>query len=138
MRFFKNYNEDDVLSKTLMLYFAFQHGAIGMFFLFTELTVVQSSALRGLAMIMPIGAWGVILMVSCFSFVFSVLQVGRVEYIFMIIAGITGMVTFSLLAMASIELSISQTNTLNYIVIASIDMLVAILGGVALWRLKTM
>lgn len=138
MRFIRNYNEDDVLSKTLLLYFAFQHGAIGVFFVFTKMTYLQSSALKGMANIMPMDAWGILLLISAVAFVVTVLQEHKLEYWFMLLAGITGMVTFALLSMASIELSVNQTNTINYIIIASIDLIVAILGGVGLWLRRTM
>lgn len=133
MRFIKNYNEEDVLSKTLLLYFAFQHGAIGIFFIFADFNELQSRALHGMSNLLPIDVWGIILLLSSVAFIVAVLQEHKLEYWFMLLAGITGMVTFALLSMASIELSSNQTNTLNYIIIASIDLIVAILGGVGLW-----
>lgn len=133
MRFLKIYNEDDVLAKTLLLYFAFQHGAIGTFLLFSDLNTINSRAFNGMAKILPMDAWGIILIVSGVAFVITVLQEHKLQYWFMLLAGITGTSTFGLLAMASIELSVNQTNTINYIIIASIDIIIAILGGVGLW-----
>lgn len=133
MRLLRNYDENDVLSKTLMLYFAFQHGAIGAFFMLNDNPEEYSHYFKGMIAIMPLTYWGLLLILSTASFIFATVQEGKLEYIFMLIAGLSGMITFALLAMASIELSIHQTNTVNYIVIASIDLIVAILGGVALW-----
>lgn len=137
MRFLHNYNEDDVLSKVLLLYFAFQHGAVGIFFVFGDVTTLGSNAFKGMANLLPMDAWGILLLVSAIAFIITVLQERKLEYWFMLLAGITGMVTFSLLAMANMELSVNQTNTINYIIIASIDMIVAILGGIALWLRRT-
>jgi hypothetical protein len=133
MRIFSNYNEDNVLSKMLMLYFAFQHGAVGFFFITFDMNNIYSEAFSGMSNILPMYIWGIIMLISCISFVMSVLQENKLEYWLMLLAGITGMVTFSMLAMANIEFSVNQTNTINYIIIASIDVIIAILGGVALW-----
>lgn len=138
MRILRNYNEDDILSKTLLLYFAFQHGAVGIFFMFAKIDSKMSNALKGMDELLPMDAWGIILLVSSVAFVVTVLQEHKLEYWFMLLAGTTGMVTFALLSMASIELSVNQTNTINYIIIASIDLIVAILGGVGLWLRRTL
>lgn len=137
MKLLQNYNEDDLLSKILLLYFAFQHGAVGFFFLFSNPTNMQSEYLDGLREIFPMDVWGIVLIVSSLSFVFTILQENKLEYWFMMLAGSTGGLTFSLLAMASLELSIYQTNTINYIIIASIDIIIAIVGGVAVWLRRT-
>lgn len=133
MRFLKNYNEDDVLAKSLLLYFAFQHGAIGVFFVFSDISSIGSNAFDGMARILPMDAWGIILLVSSAAFIVTTFQEKSIEFWFMLVAGVTGMVTFSLLAMANIELSVNQTNTINYIIIASIDLIVAMLGGIGIW-----
>lgn len=133
MRLLRNYDENDVLAKVLFLYFAFQHFAIGMFFISIDNPEEYSIYFKGMIDIMPMDMWGLVLVLSTVAFVLATLQEGKMEYIFMLIAGSTGMVTFALLAMASIELSQNETNTVNYILIASIDLIVAILGGVALW-----
>lgn len=130
MRFLKNYNEDDVLAKSLLLYFAFQHGAIGIFFVFNNLS---GNVFKGMAKILPMEVWGIILLVSAVAFLVTTFQEKHIEFWFMLVAGVTGMVTFSLLSMANMELSVNQTNTINYIIIASIDLIVAILGGIGLW-----
>jgi hypothetical protein len=138
MGMFKNYNEDDIMSKVLLLYFGFQHGAIGAFFIFSDELITQMKAFQGMSNILPMDVWGIVLMVSAVAFIATTLQENKSQYWFMILAGLTGMVTFSLLAMANIELSSSQTNTINYIIIASIDIIIAILGGVALWLRRVM
>lgn len=137
MSLLRNYNEDDLLAKTLLLYFAFQHGSIGLFLVFEDLTILKSKTIAGMSSILPMEAWGIILLVSSASFLLSVLQENKLEYWFMLLAGTTGVITFSLLSMASMELSTNQTNTVNYMIIASIDIIVAIIGGVALWRRRT-
>lgn len=133
---FKNYDEDDILSKLLLLYFAFQHGAVGLVFIFQSSYIVKMEAFRGMSKLLPMDAWGIILVISAVCFVLSIIQEHFVKYYFMIIAGSTGMVAFSLLSMANLELAVNQTNSLNYIIIASIDVLIAILGGVAIWLRK--
>ena len=133
---FKNYNEDDVMSKILLLYFAFQHGAVGVFFIFGDKQILQMKAFKGMSRLLPMDAWGILLLVSALCFTLSILQENSLQHYFMVAAGTSGMITFSLLAMASIELSTNQTTSLNYIIIASIDILIAILGGVAIWLRK--
>ena len=134
----KNYNEDDAMSKILMLYFAFQHGVIGTLFIFIDLDKGNSEILKALSTLMPLDAWGVVLLFSSISFVCSVLLENKAEFYFMIIAGTTGMMSFGILAMANIELGTGQTNTINYIIIASIDFIIATIGGVAVWLRKRM
>lgn len=138
MRFLNNYNEDDVMSKILLLYFGFQHGAVGLYFIFSSEQLLKMNAFEGMNGLMPMDAWGILLMISAISFVCTTIQETRLQYYFMILSGITGMFTFSLLAMASIELSVNQTNSVNYIIIASIDLIISILGGVALWLRRAM
>lgn len=138
MKLLRNYNEDDVLSKILLIYFAFQHGAIGVFFTFSTLTALQSKALAEMTRFLPMDVWGVILIMSALCFLFSALQETKSQYWLMIIAGITGMIVFSTLSMAVMQLSINQTNTINYLIISGIDIIIAILGGVALWIRRTL
>ena len=133
MRFVRNYDENDVLAKVLFLYFAFQHGVIGVSFIRYNDNDMYSTYFKGLIDIMPLTMWGLVLMLSTVSFIIAAVQENKMEYIFMFIAGLSGVITFALLAMASIELSMEQTDTVNYVIIASIDLIVAILGGVALW-----
>lgn len=133
MKLLRNYDENDVLTKVLFLYFAFQHGVFGVSFIRYNDNDMYSTYFKGLIDIMPLTMWGLVLVLSTVSFIIAAVQEGKLEYIFMLTAGLSGMITFALLAMASIELSMQQTNTVNYIVIASIDLIVAILGGVALW-----
>lgn len=136
-RIIRNYNEDDAMSKILLLYFAFQHAAIGIFFMFSTEQLLAYNSFKGMNELLPMDAWGIILLMSAVCFLLSTLFENKVQYYFMMVAGATGMVTFGLLAMASIELSTNQTNTINYIIIASIDIIIAIIGGIAVWLRKT-
>lgn len=138
MKFLVNYSEDDVLAKVLLVYFAFQHSAIGLFLLFGDMSQIKSKTLNEMATILPMDAWGLILIFAACNFILAAVQVSKLSFLAMIVAGITGAVVFSLLSMASLELSTNQTNTINYMIVASIDILIAIVGGVALWLRRTL
>lgn len=112
---------------------AFLHGGIGLFLVFGIGGVNDAPSYEGLSRILPMDAWGILLLISATAFLATVIQEDKLEYWSMILAGTIGVVTFGLLAMASLELAVNQANTINHIVVASIDMIVAILGGVALW-----
>jgi hypothetical protein len=136
MKISKNYDENDLLSKVLLMYFAFQHGSIGLFLVLESVDTLtaKSRTLKAMSQILPMDIWGIILLIAAVSFIVAVLQEGKTEYYFMILSGLAGGVTFGFLSMASMELSVNQTNTVNYMIIASIDFIVAVVGGVALWR----
>lgn len=133
----KNYDEDDLMSKILFLYFSFVHGAIGIFFMFEDTSKYNSKVLKAMDSMLPMKIWGVIMLVSTLCFVLSVLQEGKPKYAYMIIAGVSGSAVFGLLMMANLELASQQTNTINYAIVSSIDTIIALVGGVALWRLRT-
>jgi len=131
--FFKNYEEDDLITKIFFLYFAFMHGALGFFLATNDLSIYKSKALDQMGNIVPMSVWGYILILASFCFVLSALQEGKPKYAYMIVSGLLGSVVFGLLAMASLELSENQTNTVNYLIVSSLDLLIAIMGGVAIW-----
>jgi hypothetical protein len=130
---FKNYDEDDIISKILFLYFSFIHGAIGIFLVFNDLSEYKSKVFDAMSYYVPMSFWGIMFLISSFSFIIVAIQEGRPKYIFMTMAGLFGSITFGLLAMASLELSPQQTNTVNYAIISSIDLIIFIVGGAALW-----
>lgn len=133
----KNYSEDDLMSKILFLYFAFIHGAIGVFFLFEDVSKFKSKVIDGMISILPMQAWGIIMLLAAICFVLSLLQEGKPKHIYMVIAGVTGSAVFGLLMMANLELVASSSNTANYAIVSSIDIIIALVGGVALWKLRT-
>lgn len=136
LKFIRNYDEDDVIAKILFLYFAFMHGVMGYFIISNDLTNYKSKVFNSMGAIIPMSIWGYVLILSAIFFVLVALQEAKPKYMFMILAGLAGCLVFSLLTMASLELSKNQTNTINYAVVGSIDLLIAIIGGIAIWRRK--
>ena len=137
MKLWINYDEDDLIAKVFMLYFAFQHGAIGVVLLTQDLSSYNSKTVLGMSEMLPMSSWGLILIFSAANFINATIQVSKLAYLAMVIAGVSGVIVFGLLSMASLELSINQTNTVNYMIISSIDVVLAIIGGVALWLRRT-
>jgi len=137
MRYFDNYSEDNVVSKILYIYFAFSHGVFGLFLVVEDLSRFNSKVINAMDSVMPISIWGVMLILSALSFMLVAIQEGKIKGMSMIFAGFVGAMIYGLLAMASMELSVNQTNTLNYIFISSVDLLIATLGGITLWKLRT-
>lgn len=137
MRYFDNYDEDNVVSKILYIYFAFAHGSLGLFLIMSDLARFNSKVLSAMGEVMPMRAWGLIFLLAAIAFVLIAIQEGSSKSISMVVAGFVGSVTFGLMAMASLELSVNQTNTMNYIFISSVDLLIATLGGVTLWKRRT-
>lgn len=137
MRYFDNYSEDNVISKLLYIYFAFAHGSVGVFLVLEDLERFNSKVLRAMGSVIPMGIWGLILLIAALGFILMAIQEGKSKNISMVVAGIVGAFVFGLMAMASLELSVNQTNTTNYIFISSVDLLIATLGGITLWRRRT-
>lgn len=138
MKLFKNYQEDDVLAKVLFIYLAVQHSIMGAFLVFDTESMMIYPSVQGVARLLPVDLWGSFLLASAVLFIATIIQENKLSFIFMITAGLLGMVTFGLLAMAGIELSSYRVTTIHFIVVASVDCIVTILGGVALWLRITM
>lgn len=137
MRYFDNYDQDNVVSKLLYIYFAFAHGSIGLFLVVSDLERFNSKVLKAMGYVVPMSVWGLLFLVTAITFILIALQEGKAKHISMIVAGLMGAMVFGLMAMASLELSVNQTNTMNYIFISSVDLIIATLGGVTLWKSKT-
>jgi len=137
MRYFNNYSEDNVVAKILYIYFAFAHGAFGFFLVTEDLSRFNSKVIDAMGNIIPISIWGLILIAAGLGFLLAAIQENNIKSISMIVAGLIGAVIYGLMTMASIELSVNQTNTVNYVFISSVDLLIAMLGGVTLWKRRT-
>lgn len=137
LRKLKNYDEDDIISKIFFLYFSFMHGAVGLFLFLKDISQFQSKVFEGMSSIMPMKMWGLIFLLSALWFFITAFQEGRPKFTYMTLAGLFGAIVFGIFAMASLELATDQTTTINYVIISSIDLIVALVGGVALWNRRS-
>lgn len=126
------------MSAILFLYFSFIHGAIGVFLTFDNPLQYGSKIFIGMNNLLPMRVWGILLLISSIMFILASFQEGRKQYTCMVISGFIGAIVFILMTMASLELVAGeQTNTVNYAIISSIDLVIAMVGGISLWIQKT-
>lgn len=136
MRRIKRYDEDDFLAMMLFLYFAFVHGVVGMFLTFKDISKYKSKVFDAMTSLMPMNLWGIMFCVVAILFILTALQEGKSKNLMMLVGGVMGSLLFGLTAMANTELASNPTNTLNYAIISSFDLIFAFVGGVALWKSK--
>lgn len=134
----KNHDEDDLMSKILFLYFAFVHGGLGTFFMIKDMTIFNSKAVIAMSNIIPIKVWGFVFLVTALCYVLAAIHDGKPKFIYMTIGGLLGSMVFGLLSMAMFELSAPQLDTTRYGIISSIDLIISMVGGIALWKLRNL
>lgn len=86
--------------------------------------------------LMPLHAWGIVVAVAGFFLCAAAFQVGKFRFISMITGGLTGALMVGLYAMASAEGAINYLVPLRYALTACFNLLIAVLGGIEIWRIK--
>lgn len=86
--------------------------------------------------LMPLEAWGVVMGVAGILLSAAAFQIGTTRYLSMIAGGVIGAMMIALYAMASAEGALSYISALRYAVAACFNLLIAVLGGIEVWRIK--
>lgn len=86
--------------------------------------------------LMPLEAWGAVMMVAGLLLSAAGFQTGKTRHISMVAGGIIGALMIMLYAMASAEGAINYLVPLRYALMACFNLLIAVLGGVEIWRIR--
>lgn len=133
---FKKYDNNDFLAKMFLLFNALFIGVTGFYLILADNVEVQSSTYRLMSGLLSLDAWGVVMLTSGALYTMSAFQEGRLKYKSMLIAGLVGGIMFALYTMASMESSINIMVPIRYAVIATFNLIIAGVGGIALWNDK--
>lgn len=86
--------------------------------------------------LMPLEAWGVVMAIAGMFLCAAAFQLGTMRYSSMIAGGVLGAIMVTLYAMASAEGATTYLVPVRYAVMACFNLLIAVLGGIEVWRIK--
>jgi hypothetical protein len=132
----KNLDENDVLAKMFLLFMALFHTVTGLYIVLTDNIKRESTTYTAMSTLVSLNAWGIVFLIVGVLYFFAAFHEGKLKYLLMIVTGFMGAVIFALYAMASIEVSGNLMVGARYAIIASFDLIIAIVGGYGLWNLK--
>lgn len=133
----RKYDEDNLLSMVLFLYFSFLHGALGIYLITLDISQYNYKIFNIMTSLMSMDLWGMLFCTASVFFIITALQENKPKYISMVAGGVIGSLLFGLTAIANTELPSNLANTLNYAIISSLDLVFAFVGGMTLWKQRT-
>lgn len=134
MKPMKNYCEDDFMSRLMFVYLAFIHASVGYLFIFGDVSEVNHNAFSAMSELLSNQTWGLILLAAAVSYLTVAIQENKTKHLGMLLGGFLGAIVFGFLTMAMIELDTPQFNTARYGVLASLNLIISVVGGLSLWR----
>ena len=132
----KNLDENDILAKMFLLFMAMFHTATGLYIVLTEDIKRESTTYTAMSTLVSLNAWGIVFLIVGVLYFFMAFHEGLIKYLLMVITGLIGAVIFGLYAMASIEVTTVIVVGGRYAIVASFNLIIAVLGGFQLWMLK--
>lgn len=132
---FRHYDETKFLASMYMLTISLFNLMTGVFFITTD-PRISSPTYSKMQELMPLSAYGLIMLASGILLFVAIFQHGRIKNILMIVGGLTGAFSIGLYASAS---SIGAVNIMlpsRYSLISMSCLLIAIAGGFSLWRME--
>ena len=132
---FKNYNENKFLTAMYLLTISLFNFMTGLFFITAD-SRIGSPTYSSMSELMPLYAYGLIMLTSAVLIFSAIFQIGRSRAIFMIIGGILGAFSMGLYASASTIGGVNLMLPSRYSLISVSCLSIAIAGGYALWRKK--
>lgn len=131
----KNYDEDYLMAKMLLLFNACFISVTGLYIIFTEDIQRDSTTYTAMSTLTPLKIWGIIFLIVGILYFFAAFHEGKSKYVLYIIAGTVGAVIFSLYAMASIEMTDNVMIGARYGIVGIFSLFIAVIGGYKLWNL---
>jgi hypothetical protein len=135
-RMLKNLDENDILAKMFLLFMALYINVTGLYIVLTDDVKRESTTYKAMSTLVSLNTWGIVFLVVGFLYFFMAFHEGKVKYLLMIVTGSVGAVIFGLYAMASIEVTSVIVVGARYAIVASFNLIIAVLGGYQLWMLK--
>lgn len=132
---FRHYNETKFLASMYILTISLFNLMTGIFFI-TAVPRISSPTYSKMQELMPLTAYGLIMLTSAVFLFSAIFQHGKTSYIFMIIGGISGAFSIGLYASASSLGAVNLMLPSRYSLISLSCLTIAIAGGFSLWRAK--
>ena len=132
---FRHYNETKFLASMYILTISLFNLMTGIFFITAD-PRIDSPTYSKMQELMPLTAYGLIMLTSAVFLFSAIFQHGKTSYIFMIIGGISGAFSIGLYASASSLGAVNLMLPSRYSLISLSCLTIAIAGGFSLWRAK--
>lgn len=132
----KNLDENDIQAKMLLLFFALYISVTGLYIVLKDDVKYESTTYTAMSTLGSLNTWGIVFIIVGISYFFMAFHEGKVKYLLMIVTGFMGAVIFGLYAMASVEVTSVIVVGARYAIVASFNLMIAVLGGFQLWTLK--
>src|SRR5699024_8445214 len=132
---FKEYNENKFLTAMYLLTISLFNFMTGLFFITTD-ERISSPTYSKMSELMPLSAYGLIMLVSSVLIFSAMFQVGKTRALFMVVGGILGTFCIGVYAIASTFGGVNFMLPSRYSLISVSCLTITIAGGYALWRMK--
>lgn len=132
----RKYDDNDLLAKMFLLFNALLHGITGGYLLVANGIELQADTYLGMASLFSLDVWGCVFIAVGVLFIAATFHEGHYKHWLSIIAGVLGGVIFGLYAMASAQLAVNIMLPARYAIIASFNVLIAVVGGFEIWKRK--
>ncbi len=130
----QKYDDNDLLAKMFLLFNALLHGITGGYLVVVDDVELQADTYIGMASLFSLDVWGCVFIVVGVLFIAATFHEGHYKHWLSIIAGVLGGVIFGLYAMASAQLAVNIMLPARYAIIASFNVLIAVVGGFEIWK----
>lgn len=129
----RNQTENDFLAKVMLIFNAMYLGITGGYILTLDNIAYSTPTYDLMAGLLSLDTYGVVLLVASALFIYGAIQEDTTRGYALLIGGILGATLLGLYAMASFEGMSSVLLPLRYAVIAGFNLILAGVGGVAVW-----
>src|SRR5699024_4282687 len=132
---FRHYNETKFLASMYILTISLFNLMTGLFFMTADPRISSPtySKMQGL---MPLTAYGLIMLTSAVFLFYAIFHDGKTPYMFMLFGGLLGAFSIGLYASASSLGAVNVMLPSRYSLISLSCLTIAIAGGFSLWRAK--
>lgn len=132
---FRHYNETKFLASMYILTISSFNLMTGIFFITAD-PRISSPTYSKMQDIMPLTAYGLIMLTSAVFLFSAIFQDGKTSYVFMVFGGLLGTFSIGLYASASSLGAVNIMLPSRYSLISLSCLTIAIAGGFSLWRSK--
>src|SRR5699024_6210837 len=132
---FKEYNKNKFLTAMELLTNSLFNFMTGLFFITTD-ERISSPTYSKMSELMPLSAYGLIMLVSSVLIFSAIFQVGKTRALFMVVGGILGTFSIGLYASASTLGGVNFMLPSRYSLISVSCLTIAIAGGFGLWKTR--
>lgn len=129
----RNHTENDFLAKAFLIFNAMYLGITGGYIISLDVITHTTPTYDLMAGLLSLDTYGVIMLVVSALYLYGTIQEGLPRGYALLIGGVLGALLFGLYAMAAFEGSANALLPLRYAVFASFNLIIAGVGGFAIW-----